>query len=369
LNLKSIPNVNKELFSVAHFPHSHYWPGVPLALGAAAAFGASTPLAKVLLGSINPWMLAGLLYLGSGLGLGVLIAIRKFNGATLNEAKLSLRDLPWLAGTILFGGVFGPVFLLFGLDLTDAAAASLLLNLEAVFTLLLAWIVVREHVDRRLFIGAVAIVAGALLLSWQGDTGKFSWGMILIVFACFSWAIDNNLTRKISATDPYVLAAIKGLCAGSVNTGFALSYGAHWPSLEGFAGAMSLGFVSYGLGLVLFIFALRYLGTARTGAYYGTAPFVGALVATILLGSPLTPTVLFAGLLMAFGAWLHLAERHEHEHLHQELEHDHSHVHDEHHQHEHQGEVVEPHSHLHRHIATRHKHAHYPDLHHRHVHD
>ena len=348
--------------------HSHLWPGVPLALGAAVAFGASTPLAKFLLGSIDPWIMAGLLYLGSGLGLSVLIAIRKLTGTTLEEAKLTRGDFPWLAGTILFGGVFGPVLLLFGLNLTDAASASLLLNLEAVFTLLLAWIVFREHLDHRLFIGALSIVAGAFLLSWQGDIGKFSWGAILIALACVSWAIDNNLTRKISASDPFVLAAIKGLAAGSVNTALALSAGAHWPEFMNLSGAMLLGFVSYGVGLVLFIFALRYLGTARTGAYYGTAPFIGAIFASIILGTPITAIILIAGLFMAFGAWLHLAERHEHEHIHTELEHDHAHVHDEHHQHTQEGEVTEPHSHLHRHKPLRHKHPHYPDLHHRHGH-
>ena len=346
---------------------SYLWPGVPLALCAAALFGASTPLAKYLLGSIDPWVLAGLLYLGSGLGLTILIAVRKLMGAT-GEAGLKRSDFLWLAGTVLFGGVLGPVLLLFGLNLTDAASASLLLNLEAVFTLLLAWVVFHEHVDTHLFIGAVAIVAGAMLLSWQGDIGSVSWGATLIALACLSWAIDNNLTRKISASDPFVLAAVKGVVAGSVNTVLAFIAGAHWPELLNVASAMSLGFVSYGLGLVLFIFGLRHLGTARTGAYYGTAPFIGALTAAIVLGTPLTPIILIAGLLMAIGAWLHLAERHEHEHVHYEMEHEHRHVHDEHHQHTHDGEVTEPHSHWHSHKALRHKHPHFPDLLHRHTH-
>lgn len=348
--------------------NSHLWPGVPLALGAAAVFGASTPLAKYLLGSIDPWMLAGLLYLGSGLGLGILIAVRKFSQAMTGEAGLTRSDLPWLAGTVIFGGVLGPVLLLFGLNLTDAASASLLLNLESVFTLLLAWIVFREHVDGRLFLGAVAIVAGAMLLSWQGEMGTISWGAVLIALACLSWGIDNNLTRRISASDPFVLAAVKGLAAGGVNTVLAIYAGAHWPELGNLASAMSLGFVSYGLGLVFFIVALRHLGTARTGAYYGTAPFIGALTAAIVLGTPLTPLILVAGLLMAFGAWLHLAERHAHEHTHLEFEHEHRHIHDEHHKHSHEGEVTGPHSHWHRHKSMRHKHPHYPDLHHRHTH-
>jgi drug/metabolite transporter (DMT)-like permease len=349
--------------------HSHLWPGAPLALGAAAAFGASTPIAKLLLGSIDPWIMAGLLYLGSGLGLSALIAIRHYSGSASTEANLTRSDMPWLAGTVLFGGIFGPVLLLFGLNLTDAASASLMLNLEAVFTLLLAWFVFHEHVDRRLFIGAIAIVAGAFLLSWQGEIGKFSWGISLIAMACLSWGIDNNLTRRISDTDPFVLAAIKGVVAGSVNTALAISTGAHWPDFMHLSGALLLGFVSYGLGLVLFILALRHLGTARTGAYYGTAPFIGAIFATIILGTPLTATILIAGLLMALGAWLHLAERHEHEHLHTALEHEHSHVHDEHHQHNHEGEFTEPHSHMHQHKQLRHNHSHYPDLHHRHGHE
>jgi drug/metabolite transporter (DMT)-like permease len=313
-------------------------------------------------------MIAALLYLGSGLGLGVLVALRKMAGKDSGEARLKRGDLLWLTGTIVFGGLLGPLLLLFGLNLTDAASASLLLNLEAVFTLLLAWIAFHEHVDVRLFLGAVAIVAGALLLSWQGGLGAFNWGVVLIAMACLSWAIDNNLTRNISATDPFVLTAIKGLTAGSVNLLLALYSGAYLPSSLHIASAMLLGFFSYGLGLVLFIFALRYLGTARTGAYYGTAPFIGAIFAAIILATPLTPTILIAGLLMAIGAWLHLAERHEHEHLHAEQEHDHLHVHDEHHQHKHAGEVTEPHSHVHSHQPFRHKHAHYPDLHHRHRH-
>ena len=353
---------------MAAHSHSHLWPGAPLALGAAAAFGASTPLAKLLLGSIDPWMMAGLLYLGSGLGLSLLIAIRKLNGSFSAEAQLIRTDLPWLAGTVIFGGLLGPLLLLFGLNLTDAASASLLLNLEAVFTLQLAWVVFHEHVDRRLFLGAIAIVAGAVLLSWQGDIGKFRWGLLLIALACLSWAIDNNLTRKISATDPFVLAAIKGLAAGSINTALALNSGAHWPAFPQLPAALVLGFISYGLGLVLFIFALRYLGTARTGAYYGTAPFIGAIFAAIVLGTPLTAIILMAGLLMAVGAWLHLAERHEHEHVHADEEHDHIHVHDEHHQHFHEGKFTEPHTHPHRHPPLTHKHAHYPDLHHRHRH-
>lgn len=339
-----------------------------IALAAAALFGLSTPLAKVLLGDISPWALASLLYLGSGLGLGLIILFRR--KSEQSEAPLTAKDLPWLVGTVLFGGVIGPILLLLGLNSADAASASLLLNLEAVFTLLLAWVIFREHVDVRLFAGAVAIVLGALLLSWQGGFGSVGTGMLFISLACLSWAIDNNLTRKISAVDPFVLASIKGVVAGTVNAGLAYAMGAELPAWSGVGSAMALGFVSYGLGLVLFIIALRHLGTARTGAYYGTAPFIGALLATIILGTPLTPILIMAGLLMAFGAWLHLSERHVHDHSHDEMDHDHRHTHDAHHQHAHEPGVdpSKPHAHVHHHINLTHAHAHWPDLHHRHRH-
>ena len=342
-----------------------------IALAAAALFGISTPLAKLLLGEVSPWLLASLLYLGSGFGLTALMLVRGAFARGSGEAPLSMAQLPWLAGTVLFGGIAGPVLLLLGLSHTDAASASLLLNLESVFTLALAWIAFREHVDVRLFVGAVAIVAGAGLLSWQGGLGSISWGTALIPLACLSWGIDNNLTRKISSVNPYILAAIKGLVAGSVNLALALALGGHLPPLAIITGSMLLGFVSYGLGLVLFIVALRHLGAARTGAYYGTAPFIGAIAAALLLGTPLTAAILGAGLLMAFGAWLHLSERHGHIHAHEELEHDHRHVHDEHHRHEHQPGMVatEPHSHFHQHTQLNHSHPHWPDLHHRHRHN
>jgi drug/metabolite transporter (DMT)-like permease len=340
------------------------------ALAAAALFGISTPLAKLLISDVAPVMLAALLYLGSGAGLSVLLVFRRFAGKRSQEAQLSWKDAPWLAGTVLFGGVLGPILLMLGLAATDAASASLLLNLEAVATLLIAWMVFREHVDRRLFLGAVAIVAGAVLLSFEGGIGTGGWGVPLIALACLSWGIDNNLTRKIAAVDPVVLAAVKGVAAGTVNFSLALSTGAAWPGFASALPAMSLGFVSYGLGLVLFIIALRQLGTARTGAYYGTAPFMGALAAAVVLGTPLTPIILIAGVLMALGAWLHLSERHTHEHSHDVMEHNHRHAHDPHHQHSHgPGDPAgEPHAHSHRHTAMTHSHRHWPDLHHGHSH-
>jgi drug/metabolite transporter (DMT)-like permease len=339
--------------------------GILYALLSAALFGVSAPLAKLLLGEISPWLLAGLLYLGSGLGLALVRRVRRSN-----EAGLSRRDLPWFGAAVLSGGVIGPVLLVFGLAESSASEAALLLNLESVLTLAIAWIIFKENVDRRLLIGAVAIVAGALVLSWPEDASVgIGWGPVLIAGACLAWAIDNNFTRKVSAADPMQIAMLKGLVAGVVNVAIALALGAPLPSLDALAGAGALGFFSYGVSLTLFVLALRHLGTARTGAYYALAPFIGAGVAILLLGEPIGIAFVAGGLLMAIGLWLHLTEQHQHEHAHEPMEHEHVHVHDAHHQHDHApGTPPEPHVHVHRHARLIHRHPHYPDLHHRHSH-
>jgi drug/metabolite transporter (DMT)-like permease len=347
---------------------SHLWPGVPFALGAALLFGASTPLSKVLLGAIDPWMLAGLLYLGAGAGLFVVRIIRNGLQNQTREAALSASDYPWLALVVIIGGMIGPLLLVFGLLQTTAGEASLLLNLEGLATMAIAWLVFRENVDRRLLIGAVAILSGAVVLSWNGSGFHFGLGGLMIAGACFAWGIDNNLTRKLSAADPVQIAMIKGLVAGGVNVTLAMGLGAHIPNIGTVALAGIVGFFGIGVSLVLFMLGLRHLGTARTGAYFSMAPFIGAALAVAMLHEPVTWQLIAAALLMLFGLWLHLAERHAHEHTHVELEHDHAHVHDEHHDHAHGPDMTEPHSHRHRHKPMRHKHPHYPDLHHRHRH-
>jgi drug/metabolite transporter (DMT)-like permease len=271
----------------------------------------------------------------------------------------------------LFGGVIGPVLLMLGLTTTSAASASLLLNMEGVLTALLAWFVFRENFDSRIALGMASIVAGAAVLSWQGEaTVTNMLGPLAVIGACLAWAIDNNLTRKVSLSDPIQIAMLKGLVAGTINMVLAVLIGAPMPSLGPLAGAAILGFIGYGLSLVLFVLALREIGTARTGAYYSTAPFIGAVIAFIVLREPVTPALLISGVLMGFGVWLHLTERHEHEHEHVPVVHMHPHVHDEHHQHEHgpSDPPGEPHSHLHAHVRLRHEHPHFPDAHHQHRH-
>ena len=290
-------------------------------------------------------------------------------GLPASEAPLRQTDIPWLAAIIFFGGILGPLLLMLGLARTDAASSALLLNLEGLATMAIAWLVFHENVDRRLLLGALAILAGASLLSWNGVGLTLHSGAILIAGACLAWGIDNNLTRKLSSADPVLIAMTKGLVARAINFSFAAELrGAALPTAGTMAVAAFVGLLGIGISLVLFIFALRHLGTARTGAYFSLAPFIGAVIAIALLRDPLTLTLMASGTLMAFGLWIHLAEQHDHEHAHEEFEHEHSHTHDAHHQHPHDEPVPAPHSHWHGHALLVHTHAHYPDLHHRHRH-
>jgi drug/metabolite transporter (DMT)-like permease len=339
------------------------------ALIAALLFGASTPFAKLLVGQITPILLAGLLYLGSGLGLW-LIRLARDHG--LAPPRLAAHEWPWLLAAIASGGVLGPMLLMYGLTRTSASSASLLLNLEAVFTALLAWLVFRENAGWRVVLGMACIVGGGAILALQSDavaTGAGR-GALAIAGAGLFWGLDNNLTRKVAASDALFIAATKGLVAGITNCALALALGAHLPAWPLLGGAMTIGLAGYGVSLVLFILALRGLGTARASAYFSIAPFLGAAVAIVLFHDAVSGVFWLAALLMAAGVWLHLTERHEHEHGHPATSHAHPHVHDAHHLHQHDfdWDGSEPHSHPHAHAPLRHRHRHYPDLHHRHRH-
>jgi drug/metabolite transporter (DMT)-like permease len=343
--------------------------GAAYGLASAALFGISTPIAKILVDSVSPVMLAGLLYAGSGFGLLVLLASRRLSRKRSPISMPRGEEWVWLTGAILLGGVFGPVALMYGLTVTAASTASLLLNLEAVFTALIAWLLFRENFDRRIAFGMLAIVAGGLVLAWSPDqVASVSSGAVFIIVACGCWALDNNLTRKASTSDAVLIAGVKGLVAGAVNVTLALSLGQHLPAMATLAVAGAVGFLGYGVSLVLFVLALRDLGSARAGAYFAVAPFFGTGVA-LLLGDAVTWQLVVAGVLMMSGVWLHVTESHTHEHVHERLEHTHAHTHDEHHRHAHGGWYgPEPHTHLHVHERLVHSHPHYPDVHHRHPH-
>ncbi len=335
-------------------------------------FGISTPLAKLLVGTVSPVMLAGLLYAGSGVGLMLVLLGRRVAAPAGVPLSLPQRgEWRWLSGAIFFGGVAGPVALMFGLTTTAASTASLLLNLEAVFTALCAWFLFRENFDRHVLLGMGAIVAGGVVLALgPGGPGRAQLGLILITVACACWALDNNLSRKVSASDAVFVAGLKGSIAAATNIAIALLLGDVLPPMRVVGAALIIGFFGYGVSLVLFMLALRHLGTARTGAYFAVAPFFGAALALALQGESVTLQLVLAGALMALGVWLHLSERHVHRHTHEAQEHSHSHTHDDHHRHAH-GEAwegTEPHTHNHVHSQLAHAHPHYPDLHHRHPH-
>ncbi|MGH8162476.1 MAG: DMT family transporter [Gammaproteobacteria bacterium] len=349
-------------------------PGILLALIAAVLFGAGTPFAKLLLGHTAPVLLAGLLYAGSGVGLTAWLAFRHWRSRGKFQAaqRWTRTEMLWLTAATLIGGAAGPALLMAGLVVTPASTASLLLNMEGVFTVLLAWFVFRENFDRHILVGMICIVVASGLLAWpERMATEIPWGIFAVVGACLCWALDNNLTRKVSAHDPVVIAALKGLVAGGVNIPIAMYlFGARWPAWSAIVGTGFLGLISYGLSLVLFVLALRNLGTARTSAYFSTAPFIGAIIALLLFRQ--NPSLMFwpAAVLMGVGVWLHLREKHEHLHVHECMRHTHSHVHDEHHQHRHDfdWDGKEPHTHEHEHKPLVHSHPHYPDIHHRHAH-
>ncbi len=356
--------------------------GVLLAGAAAALFGASTPLAKLLTGKVDAILLAALFYLGSGISFS-LIALLKRLGASKNKsngAAIKKRDLPYLALIVATGGIAAPVLLMTGLQQCNGTSASLLLNLETAFTAVIAWIFLRENFDNRLILGVIAITAGGAMLSFNNSSGAsgiaFNFGSIFVALACLCWAIDNNITRQVAGLEPSQIALIKGLAAGCVNFTLAMILHQALPAWPVIMAAMTVGFLGYGVSLVLYVLALRYLGSARSSAYFATAPFIGAMLSIILLHDPVGPGLLIAAVLMAAGVYLHISEHHEHWHHHEYLEHEHEHIHDIHHRHAHSPED-EPvgdidgeasHSHKHSHEVLEHSHVHYPDLHHRHEH-
>jgi drug/metabolite transporter (DMT)-like permease len=341
--------------------------GAAFGLGAAALFGASAPLAKLLLVRSGPLMLSALLYLGAAAALYTIKTIGRRSGAS-REARLQWSDGWPLFGMVTLGGMLGPLLMLLGLQRISALAGSLLLNFEAPFTAALAVWLFHEHLGRRGLYAVLAIVAGAMLLAWQPGTLRADWiGTIAVVGACLCWGFDNNLTQLVSTRDPAAVALIKALGAGGCMLAVAVTAGSAIPPLRVVAGALLLGALSYGCSLYLAVRAMRELGAAREAAYFATAPFIGALLSMAIFEQLPRAAQLIAAVLMAAGIALLLREQHRHTHVHAELLHDHMHVHDEHHAH-HAAAVAEPHSHMHRHAPLMHEHAHTPDAHHRHVH-
>ena len=344
------------------------WRGSLYGLSAAVLFGLSAPLAKRLLPSIDPLLLAGLLYVGAGVGLLVVGVVPRLRGLG-HEARIRRSDLGYLAGVVVLGGMVGPAAMMYGLSRISATTGSLLLNLEAPLTILVAVAFFGEHLGARGALAALLVLAGACVLGYTpGELRGDLYGVLLIAGACAVWAVDNNLTQRLSLRDPIAIVRIKALAAGTFTTAVAWTRGASLPNARVLELALLLGALCYGVSIVLDVYALRLLGAAREAAFFATAPFAGALASIPLAGDRPGIAQLVAALLMAAGAWLLARERHGHMHAHDPIEHEHAHVHDEHHRHEHEGPITEPHAHAHRHSSLVHDHPHVPDLHHRHRH-
>ncbi len=346
--------------------------GACLGLTAAVLFGMSPPIAKLLLPESGPIMTAGLLYLGAGLGLLFFELIGrswlKTGGA---EAHVRRADFELLAGVIIAGGMFGPLLMLFGLSRLSGVLTSLLLNLEAPLTVLVAVLLFREHLVRLELIAIATIVGATVVLTYQpGEVRGDVVGILAVMGACLCWAVDNNLSQRLSLRDPLVVTRIKTLGAGVVMLGLAWITGHRLPAFPVIAATLVLGLFSYGISLLLDMHALRLLGAAREAGFFATAPFIGAVVAVPVLGERWDAQDAIAALVMVMGVALLLRGHHAHLHIHAEVEHDHVHRHDDHHDHRHDdiGLAHEPHAHPHVHLPLMHDHPHLSELHHRHDH-
>ena len=341
-----------------------------MAILSAALFGVSPVLCKMLIGGMSPALLAGLLYLGSGAGLLLFLILRRVNHIR-DAARLSPKDRWKLAGAVLSGGVAAPLCLTYGIKYGTATGTSLLLNLETAATTLISWLIFKEHIGARVWYGKFLILAGAaLIILRSGEEPYLSLPGLLIVLACIFWGVDNNLTREVEDLPATLLAALKGLGAGLFNTSLALFFNTGKPSWMQVGGALAVGAMSYGLSLVLFVEALRRIGSARTSTFFAVGPFIGSCLSVAMLGERPPPSFGLAALLMAGGVIVLYREKHRHLHTHEEITHNHAHIHDAHHTHPHESaDTGKQHTHTHVHEAVTHIHGHWPDIHHRHGHD
>jgi drug/metabolite transporter (DMT)-like permease len=331
---------------------------------AALLFGAATPASKVLLGTLGPITLAGLLYLGAAVAVLPFSVRHAWQG--LRRDTMNLRRL---IGAVILGGLVAPVLLLVGLTRAPAASVALWLNLEVAATTVLAWTIFREHLDIRAGVGVTMVLLAGALLALPSDAATAS-AAIAVLAACVCWGLDNNLTSRIDGFTPAQYTVIKGLVAGMWNLGLGLAI--ERPSLDStpILAALGVGGVTYGASLVLYVAGAQEIGAARSQMLFAVSPFLGGLIAWSALGEPVEPLQLVAGAVMLAGVASLLSTRHAHLHTHEPAIHTHSHRHDDgHHAHGHAGEPRSArHTHPHAHDPQSHVHPHLPDLHHRHGH-
>jgi len=343
--------------------------GLHSAVLSAVLFGMSPVACKLVVGQMPSSLLAGLLYLGSGLGLTGVVLHQKTPVYSMMRS-LSRRQWAYLASVIISGGVAAPLFLAYGIVSGTASEVSLLLNFETVATTLLAWLVFHEQIGHRVWIGKFAIIGASILVLFTGGSQlQLSIPGLSVLAACLLWGIDNNLTRELESIPAPLLACIKGWSAGIFNVLLSLILFKSQVAALQVTGALAVGALSYGASLVLFIHALREIGSARTSTWFASGPFIGTILSVLVLGERPPGEYWVAALVMLSGMFFLYGEVHRHLHQHERLTHAHPHEHDEHHQHEHDdGESVGRHDHLHTHEPLKHSHVHWPDIHHRHIH-
>ena len=326
------------------------------------------PVAKILLKNISPTFMASMLYLGAGIGMAAVNIFRK-KQTLEKEAQISKKDLPYIIAVVALD-ITASILLMAGLSMTTSATASLLNNFEIVATAVIALVIFKEAIGKRMWLAVALITVSSTILSIE-DFGnlRFSIGAIFVLLGCICWGIENNCTRMLSLKNPIQIVMIKGVGSGSGALLIAVFTSGLTANIIYIFIALILGFVSYGLSIYFYILAQRNLGAARTSAFYAFAPFIGMGSSFIIFRE--TPAVSFIAALavMLIGAYLAAFEKHSHKHTHIEMEHEHRHSHgDEHHNHTHEPPVANEHSHIHTHNSVTHSHAHTPDLHHSHTH-
>lgn len=340
-----------------------------MAILAAALFGISTPVSKLLLIEIPPAFMASLLYLGAGFGMLTINIVKVLSKRNQIEARMTKKEIPYIFGMIILD-VAAPICLMIGLTMTTSANASLLNNFEIVATSLIALLIFKEAIGKRMWIAISLITFSSIILSVKElSSFSFSVGSIFVIMACLCWGFENNCTRMLSLKDPLQIVVVKGFGSGVGSLAIALVLKQYSINPLYISMALLLGFVAYGLSIYFYIIAQRKLGAARTSAYYAVAPFIGMLLSILIYGQQITISFITASVLMVFGACFAVVEHHTHSHIHEEVTHEHRHGHsDNHHTHVHDDKAESEHNHVHTHERTEHIHTHTPDMHHPHLH-
>jgi drug/metabolite transporter (DMT)-like permease len=338
------------------------------AILAALCYVISTPFSKLLLNNIPPVFIAGLVYIGAGLGMLFINLLRSKN-VPKKEAKITIKELPYTITMVLLD-VFAPIFLMIGLSKSTSATASLLNNFEIVATSTIALIIFKESIGKRTWIAIVFITIASIILSVDDLFSiKLSVGAVFVLLACVCWGFENNCTSKLSLKDPFEIVIIKGIGSGLTSLAIAFITKQYSLEIKYILITLMLGFIAYGLSVYFYIYAQRNLGAARTSAYYALAPFIGVGLSFIIFNEFPTVSYLIALGIMVTGVYFTAFEKHEHLHTHQFIEHEHRHNHnDGHHNHTHETLINGEHNHFHIHNLMEHKHQHTPDLHHSHEH-